>query len=259
MESTANQMKLIFLGTGTSTGVPEIGCGCYVCKSTNRYDKRLRSSALIITPKGKRILIDCSPDFRQQAMSIGLDYLDAIIITHEHYDHIGGLDDLRTIAWKRDLPIYAEANVLEAIKKRLHYYFRPDPYPGTPRLKLCPISLAPFEIEDITLKPIRVMHGNLPIIGFRIKNMSYITDMKTIDEAELQKIADCPLIIINGLREQKPHPTHQSIQDAINLFEKLNADSTGFITHISHHAPPHDAIEQLLPDNIQPVYLLFLD
>ncbi len=256
MDSNVNPLRLIILGSGTSTGIPEVGCGCEVCMSRDVRDKRLRCSSLMITPAGKRILIDCGPDFRQQALRMGLDYLDAILLTHEHYDHIGGLDDLRTIAWQREIPIYAEANVIESIKKRLHYYFRPNPYLGTPRLILNEIHPdAPFQVEDVKICPIRVMHGKLPILGFRVGDLTYITDLKTIELEEIRKFADTRVLIMNGLRVIKPHPTHQSFREAEEfVLCHLRPDVQCFYTHLSHHAPLHEIMEQTLPEGQKPAY-----
>lgn len=254
MDVRVNPMRIILLGTGTSTGVPEVGCDCQVCKSDDPRDRRLRSSALVITPSGKKILIDCGPDFRQQALTIGLDYLDAIILTHEHYDHVSGLDDLRTIAWQRELPIYGEPNVIDAVKRKLYYYFSPNPYLGTPRLKLIEVHEKPFIIGDVTITPIRVFHGKLPILGYRIGDMTYITDMKTIAPEEIKKFENSRLLIMNGLRECKPHPTHQSFQEAEAVLSKVNSRVRCYFTHLSHHAPTHRNMEQMFPENIRPAY-----
>lgn len=249
-------MQLIILGSGTSTGIPEVGCGCGLCHSSDRRDKRLRTSALVITDAGKRILIDCSPDFRQQATSIGLNRIDAILLTHEHYDHIGGIDDLRTIAWSREIPIYGERRALDSLKERLHYIFGSNPYPGTPRLTLHPIEQdEAFTLFDLPVRPIRVMHGTLPILGYELGDLTYITDMKTMDRDEWCRLSDKRLVVINALRELREHPSHQSLRDLLGHLEQ-NERKAGLtlLTHLSHHAPSHQMLEQMLPEDIRPAY-----
>lgn len=251
-------MKVIILGSGTSTGVPEVGCNCTVCTSDDIRDKRLRSSALVVTDSGKHILIDCGPDFRAQALSIGLGRVDAILITHEHYDHVYGLDDMRTISWKHNVPIYAQPNVLESIKKRMHYVFSDNPYPGTPKFELCPILEIsnPFTLFDVNITPIEIKHGLLNILGYRFDNsFCYITDMKRIEEKEHSKLLNLPLIIINALRYKKVHPSHQSIIDVYNLVDRLNLTNTNILlTHLSHNAPVTKYLNEILPDNIRAAY-----
>ncbi|MDO4691610.1 MAG: lipoyl(octanoyl) transferase LipB [Porphyromonadaceae bacterium] len=247
-------MKLIILGSGTSTGVPEVGCGCGLCQSSDPRDKRLRTSALIITDEDKRILIDCSPDFRQQALRLGLDRIDAILLTHEHYDHIGGLDDLRTIAWRTEIPIYGQPRVLDALRQRLHYVFGPHPYPGTPRLVLKEIEVdASFELFGLSIRPLPVMHGKLPILGYEIGDMTYITDMKTLEAEEWHRLSHQRLVVINALRMLKEHPSHQSIRDILShLSEETDRPELTILTHLSHHAPSHRSMLELLPSNIRP-------
>lgn len=247
-------MRFILLGSGTSTGVPEVGCQCRICRSQDQHDKRTRISLLIITDAGKRILIDCSPDFRQQALFAGIESLDAILLTHEHYDHVGGLDDLRTISWNKELPIYAEQRVLDSIRDRLHYVFRKNPYPGTPLLKLHEINPGTaIEIEGLTIEPIRVMHGQLPILGYKIGDIAFLTDVKTIDDSEIEKLKGIRLLYINGLRYRKPHPSHQRIEDAIEIIRRVGATDS-IIIHLSHHAPLYKEMLDLFPPNIHPGY-----
>lgn len=249
-------MKLIILGSGTSTGIPEVGCLCNACRSTDSRDRRLRASALLVTDEGKRILIDCSPDFRQQALSIGLNHLDAIILTHEHYDHIGGIDDLRTISWKQDLPIYALGRVLDSLRNRLHYIFSSNPYPGTPRLTLHKIKPGvPFSVCGLEVLPIEVIHGKLPILGYRIGALGYITDLKSISSSSLSALDGVEYLVVNALRQTKPHPSHQSVDDALSLIGQLkHRPRLSLLTHLSHHAPVQSVLEQYLPEDIRCAY-----
>lgn len=252
-------MKLILLGTGTSTGIPEVGCGCMLCHSSDIRDKRLRTSALLISEQGTRILIDCGPDFRQQANQIGLDHLDAIVLTHEHYDHVYGLDDLRTIAWFDEIPIYGQSNVLEAVRRRMHYVFTPNPYPGTPKLSLNELREdEKLLIDDIEITPLVVMHGKLPIFGYRFhqigtspsEDISYITDMKTADSHEIEKVYGSRLLVINALRYQREHPSHQNVVDVLQLLETFpEKPQQVILTHLSHHAPSHQELINLLPQD----------
>lgn len=249
-------MKIILLGTGTSTGIPEVGCSCGLCQSPDVRDQRLRTSALIVTDTDKRILIDVGPDFRQQALRVGLDRVDAILLTHEHYDHVYGLDDLRTIAWKQEIPIYGQARVLDAVRERMHYVFGAHPYPGAPRLRLIPIDGASsVEICGVTVTPIEVLHGVLPILGYRIGALAYITDMKTISPEHERTLGGVRLLVINALRELKPHPSHQSIRDLHALLGRLpGRPELTLLTHLSHHAPMHSLLEKTLPEDIRPGY-----
>ena len=247
-------MKITILGSGTSCGVPQVGCTCPTCTSTDPKDKRLRCSSLIEVD-GKRLLIDCSPDFRQQMLSIDFKPLDAVFITHEHYDHVGGLDDLRPYSIFGDVNVYAEKFCADHLIERIPYCFIPKDkrYPGVPALNLIEIEPhVPVIIGDIEVIPIRVMHGNLPIVGFRIKNFAYITDMKTIPDTELPYLQDIDHLIINGLRHTA-HPTHQTIEEAIDFSRSLGAKDTWLI-HMSHHILPHSTEEQSLPQDIHLAY-----
>lgn len=257
-------MKLILLGTGTSTGVPEVGCACYVCKSPHPYDKRQRSSALLTTSSGKRVLIDCGPDFRQQALQIGLDRIDAVVLTHEHYDHVYGLDDLRTIAWREELPIYGQERVLDAVRQRMHYVFSPKPYPGTPRLDLRVLECdGVVKIEELEIRPIVVLHGSLPIYAYRFheqgqeprRDIVYITDMKTIAPQEWLKVEGCGLLVINALRYLREHPSHQNVLDVERqLSSLLEPPTMTVLTHLSHHAPSYTRLTSLLPEDLRVGY-----
>lgn len=246
-------MKVRFLGTGTSTGVPQIGCTCDVCLSADARDKRLRASLLVESDCGTTVLIDCGPDFRQQMLLRPFRKLDGVLITHEHYDHVGGLDDLRPFASFGDIDIYAEKYCLENLRERLPYCFAEHRYPGVPRLNLCEISpYKPFSIKDVGVVPLRVMHGALPILGFRLGALVYITDMTEISPETLCRIQGARVLVINGLRFEK-HPTHQTIGDAMELARKVGACRT-YITHLSHHAGLHSDTSAKLPCGVELAY-----
>ena len=244
-------MKIRFLGTGTSTGNPEIGCRCEVCTSSDARDWRFRSSVLVEIGE-KRILIDCGPDFRMQMLkTMETDYftnLNGVLLTHEHYDHVGGLDDLRAFCRDGALPVYAENNVVNAIHSRLSYIFKKHKYPGIPNLILIPILNEPFFISEIEIIPVRLMHGNLPILGYRIGNYAYLTDLKTIPEEEFEKLKNLDVLVINALRI-KEHIAHQNLQEALQNIEKINPRKT-YLTHVCHHFGLHLVMEQKLPENV---------
>lgn len=252
-------MKLILLGTGTSTGVPEAGCSCYICQSSDRRDKRQRSSALLVSSSGTRILIDCGPDFWQQSNYIGLDRLDAIVLTHEHCDHTYGIDDLRTIRGNR-ITIYGQARVLEAQRQRLSYIFGPQPYPGTADLCLQAVERdTRFCIEDIEVQPIELWHGKLPIYGYRFheqgtdtsEDLCYITDMKSIAPEQWAKVDGCRGLVINALRYLREHPSHQNVLDVLAGLEQLSQrPERAVLTHLSHHAPSYERLSTMLPEHI---------
>lgn len=246
-------MEVIILGTGTSQGVPVIGCKCEVCTSKNPHDNRLRSSVLIKI-EGINILIDSGPDFRQQMLRQNIDRLDAIIFTHEHKDHIGGLDDVRAFNFltKKPMEIYAEKRVQEALRREYAYVFSDNNYPGIPRINLNTIDEIPFYIQNIKITTIRVMHYNLPIFGFRIGDFTYITDANYISEDELQKIFGTKILIINALRKEK-HLSHYSLEEALEIV-KIVSPRKAFLTHISHNMGLHDKINTQLPENVSLAY-----
>ncbi len=244
-------MKITFLGTGTSTGVPEIGCQCPVCISSDPRDRRLRTSALIEVD-GKRIGIDCGPDFRAQMLAAGIDRLDALLLTHEHYDHVGGLDDLRPLLFKSELPIYAEENVIEAIHTRMPYAFREHRYPGAPRLKLVCIGNEPFTAAGIPITPIRLMHAELPVLGFRIGNLAYLTDLKYIPEEEFAKLHHLDILVIEALRKGF-HYTHESLEDALTNIHRI-APRQSFLIHLSHRIGLYAEVERELPEGVRLAY-----
>ena len=254
-------MKLTFLGTGTSTGVPQIGCRCIVCTSTDKRDQRQRCSSLIeveddTAPDGvRRILIDCSPDFRQQMLSIDFKRLDAILITHEHFDHVGGLDDLRPYSIFGDVNLYAEPFCAQHLIERIPYCFTPKEkrYPGVPAINMNTINPdVPFQLGKVTVLPLRVMHGKLPILAFRIGQLGYVTDMKTAPEETINKLRGVSTLVVNGLRHY-PHPTHQTIEEAIELSKKINYPET-YLIHMSHHIGLHADEEAALPSHVHMAY-----
>ncbi len=244
-------MKLIFLGTGTSTGNPEIGCHCEVCTSQDPRDRRLRASVLVET-KGKKILIDCGPDFRCQMLSNGIEHLDAVLLTHEHYDHVGGLDDLRPFGRGKSVDIYAEDYVAEAIRQRIPYVFRDHKYPGVPNLELHPVPLHAFEAAGVRIIPIRVMHAKLPIYGYRIGNMAYLTDVKSIPEEEYAKLEGLDVLVLDALRYE-PHPSHESLGEALAQIERIRPRET-YLIHMSHRIGLHARIEKELPPHVHYAY-----
>jgi phosphoribosyl 1,2-cyclic phosphate phosphodiesterase len=248
-------MTITFLGTGTSTGVPEIGCRCNVCTSSDPRDVRFRSSVLV-EAGGKNLLIDCGPDFRQQMLRLPfinrIERLDAVLLTHEHYDHVGGIDDLRTFCRRGAVPVYAESCVAEAIRERLPYVFRKNKYPGVPNIELHDIENQPFEAAEISITPVRLIHGALPIFGFRIGQFAYLTDLKTIPESEYAKLENLDLLVINALRD-KDHIAHQTIAEAIVQAKRIGAKKT-FFTHFAHHAGLYTELCRRLPVNILPAF-----
>jgi phosphoribosyl 1,2-cyclic phosphate phosphodiesterase len=243
-------LKVTFLGSGTSQGVPVIACNCEVCVSNNPKDNRLRSSILIASDE-KTIVIDTGPDFRQQMLRAKVQHLDAVVFTHEHKDHIAGLDDIRAFNYKQKavMDIYASQQVQDALKREFHYVFSGFKYPGIPLIDLHSIDLTPFSIGDIHLIPIQVMHYKMPVLGFRINDFTYITDAKTINEVEKEKIKGSKVLVINALQKDK-HISHFTLAEALAFADEMQAEITYF-THISHKLGLHDDITACLPPGIR--------
>ena len=245
-------MKLTFLGTGTSCGVPTIGCHCYTCSSKDPHDKRLRCSVLIET-ETTRLLIDCGPDFRQQIMDQPFRKIDGILITHAHYDHMGGMDDIRPYCQFGEINVYADPLARQGMLEMLPYCFAEHRYPGVPSIQLHEIHKhEAFRIGDLDVMPFEVMHHDLPIMGYRIGSLAYITDMKTIDAAEIPYIEGCSTLVVNALRE-KPHHSHQTLTEAVRFAQRINARQTWLI-HSSHDIGRHAEVNASLPQNIQLAY-----
>jgi len=239
-------MKILFLGTGTSTGVPEIACQCAVCQSTDSRDKRLRTSVLV-TDGEHNLLIDCGPDFRQQMLLYKVLNVDSIVLTHEHYDHVSGLDEVRPLLVAE---VYAEERVLEVIKHNLPYIFNANPYPGAPQINLHEISNfdIPFQVRGFEVQPIRLLHYKLPILGYRVGNFAYLTDFSEIDEAECEKLKGLEVLVVDALR-QFPHHAHMMLSEALALVEKIKPKQAYF-THMSHDIGLHEEVQKLMPENV---------
>lgn len=246
-------MKLTFLGTGTSQGIPVIACDCEVCRSVDFHDQRLRSSVLI-EKDGSSLLIDTGPDFRQQMLTKRVHHLDAVLYTHEHKDHTAGLDDIRSYNFKQktDMPLYGRASVLEQLKQVYAYMFAESKYPGVASVTLHPIENKPFKIKEVNITPIEVMHYKLPVYGFRVDNMAYITDAKTISDKEREKLKDLDVLVINAL-QKKPHISHLTLDEAIQLAGEIKPQRT-YLTHIGHYMGLHKDVQKELPENVYLAY-----
>ncbi len=246
-------MRVTFLGTGTSQGVPPIGCDSPVCLSDNPKDKRLRSS-IFLEVNGKKLVIDTGPDFRYQMIRAGINDVDAILFTHEHRDHTAGLDDIRPINFrkKKKIPVFLSNNVLTSFKQQYSYFFMENPYPGIPELDFKIIANSSFNFEGIEIIPIQVMHYKLPVFGFRIGNFAYITDANYISEKEKVKLKGADILVLNALRRES-HISHFTLDEATKIALEIGAKQTYF-THMSHQIGLHDEVCDELPKGIDLAY-----
>ncbi len=246
-------MKVTFLGTGTSQGVPLIGCDCEVCRSADEKDKRLRSSVLI-EDDDKVFVIDTGPDFRQQMLREDVKRLDGVIFTHEHRDHIAGLDDIRAFNFSmgKAIDVYADDNVEKALHRSLWYIFSSEKYPGIPEVKMHRINGEPFTIGETKFIPIQVMHHKLPVWGFRVNDFTYITDANFISDKEKEKIIGSEVLVINALRREQ-HISHFTLDEAIEMIKELKPKEA-YLTHISHQLGRHADVEKELPPHIHLAY-----
>ena len=243
------KLEITILGSGTSQGVPVIACNCNVCTSLNALDKRLRSSVMI-TVDDKNYVIDAGPDFRQQMLRENVQSLEAVIFTHEHKDHISGLDDVRAFNFKQNkyMDIYCSKNVGFALKREYHYAFSEDKYPGIPLLNILEVTNNEFKINDISFTPIEVYHYKMPVFGFRIGDFAYITDAKTISLKEKEKVKGLKVLIVNALQEGQ-HISHFNLAEALEFISEVKPEKA-YLTHISHLFGKYDEIQNKLPENV---------
>lgn len=242
-------MKITFLGTGTSQGIPVIGSSHPVCLSQDKRDKRLRVSILIEWDKNVYV-IDCGPDFRCQMLRANVSKINGVLFTHEHSDHTAGLDDIRPFSFQLgNVPIYAKKRVMENLAYRFDYIFNDEnKYPGAPRVQQNIIENKEFKLNNLTFLPIEVNHGLLKIFGYRFNNIAYLTDVKTINIEEKEKLKNLDILIINAIR-YKPHHSHLNLEEALALIEELQPKQT-YLTHISHHLGFHEEVQKILPKNV---------
>lgn len=246
-------MKITFLGTGTSQGIPIIGSKHPVCLSQNSKDKRLRVSVMIEWDD-YRYIVDCGPDFRQQMLSNDVDRIDGILFTHEHNDHVIGLDDIRPFYFRQsDISVYAEDRVIDELKKRFEYVFQEEnKYPGAPTLDVNLVDVESFKLKNMEVQPIRVYHNKLPVFGYRMNDFAYVTDAKTIPDSEMEKLKGLKVLVLNALR-LKPHHSHFNLEEALEIISILKPEKA-YLTHISHLLGFHDDVEAELPDNVHLAY-----
>lgn len=243
-------MKITFLGTGTSCGVPVIGCNCKVCRSTDQKDKRLRCSILVET-EATRLLVDAGPDFRQQILPQPFRRIDGILVTHSHYDHVGGMDDIRPYCQFGEINVYADKIARQGMLNMLPYCFAENRYPGVPQIGLHEIEAGKaMRIGDIDFMPVRVMHGKLPILGYRFGSFAYITDMKTMEEDQVALLDGVEVLCVNALRFDRPHHSHQLVDDALAFAKQVGAKRT-LITHVCHDIGLHEEVNRILPEGVE--------
>ena len=253
-------LRLTFLGTGTSQGVPMIGCDCQVCRSADYHDKRLRSSVMVerLSDEGSTeacIVIDAGPDFRYQMLREGVRSLDAILLTHEHKDHIAGIDDVRAFNYfdNRAIPIYATEQVAKIVRKDFDYAFTEQKYPGAPEIDLQIVDPEkPFDVAGFRVTPVSGMHYYLPVTGYRIGNMAYLTDFNHISDEEILKIKNIEVLVVNALRHDK-HISHFTVGEAIETAKRIGAHHT-YLTHMSHQIGLHEEMSSKLPSNVSYAY-----
>lgn len=246
-------MKITFLGTGSSHGIPVIGCECNNCNSNNSRDKRLRSSVFIETAHSK-FIVDVGPDFRQQMLREKITHIDFVLLTHQHKDHTAGLDDLRAYNYlqKGAIPIHAEEEVLDTLKREYSYVFSGTRYPGAPKFDLNQIQPGTFTAKQEHIQAIRGWHNQLPILCFRVNNFAYLTDIKSIHEKDKKLLKNLDVLIINAIRKE-PHVAHLGLQEALDLIEELAPKKT-YLTHISHMQYGYEELLERLPPNVEPAY-----
>jgi phosphoribosyl 1,2-cyclic phosphate phosphodiesterase len=248
-----NSIKITFLGTGTSQGVPVIGCNCYVCSSVDFRDNRTRSSILVENGK-TRFVIDTGPDFRQQCLREKVKKLDAVLFTHEHKDHIAGMDDVRAFNFinKMVMPVYATSNVQKALQREFAYVFSDEKYPGIPEIKVVNFDKEDFEIGNMLIKPIDVLHYRMPVKAFRIHDFAYVTDANYIESSELTKLKNLDVLVLNALRRES-HISHFTLNEAVALIDELKPKKA-YLTHLSHQMGTHQQLMNELPSYIEPAF-----
>jgi phosphoribosyl 1,2-cyclic phosphate phosphodiesterase len=246
-------LKITFLGTGTSQGVPVIGCHCEVCQSLDFRNKRLRTS-IHVEVNGKSFVVDTGPDFRQQMLRENVQRLDAVLFTHAHRDHTAGLDDVRAFNFMQgsDMPVYGRQEVLDQLKVEFAYAFAKDAYPGLPRITLNRIDDQPFALDDVPVTPLPVMHLRLPVLGFRFGNFSYITDANLIPEETLRRLTGTEVLVLNALQIE-PHVSHFNLDEALKMIERIQP-ARAYLIHISHKLGLHSAVEKKLPAKVLLAY-----
>lgn len=253
MKKKINTIKITFLGTGTSTGVPVLACECEVCCSEDTKNKRLRTSALVEVD-GSKYVIDCGPDFRQQMLENNVKDFDAILITHAHHDHVAGIDDIRAYNFllNKKFDVFSSVDTLDNIKLQFQYIFSPGTYKGAPQLNFKTVGNEAFHIGDNIILPIQVNHDTLKVLGFRIGGLVYITDAKFVPESEIPKLMYAKVMVINALRRSS-HNSHLSLDEALALIDRVKPDAA-YITHMSHQMGLHEDVEKILPPNVHLAY-----